>query len=633
MLVFPGHACGFRPLSGRLRGMRRFPLILLCGLLAGCAGLRAPAGSADPARGAQGERAREAPPDLRTTARLPSDFLLGLEASLAIGRHFGLVETDSVIRRVNEIGYRVAYPAGRDDLLFTFQVLDVEEPNAMALPGGWLFVTRGILELDLTDAELAHLLGHEITHVTGEHFGRQGRLNSLLSLLQTAAVVMVALHPPDNDPSRPVIEDPGSRRYPQSSAEAALTGTAVLGSLFQELMMRGYSRKLEVEADDGGRRLAALAGYPREAGASLLAKLHDRIYEDRQFGYWRTHPYFTDRVAVARSVARGADRPAPETAVAAYRSRIQSGLAAAAAAFPDERLADHLYELALRAGPGKGTNLAVHSELLGFRVDRILRESRILRPYGPLVADYDTLLAQAKRRDGADPAILRRLARERDQIDSLRIAMLPEVLREIDEPNPSTRILEAFLLNFPEHERADEVRLRLARSYRLSQRHDLAGERLGDLLAGAGEEREKPAGADSSAVLRARVELERTLEHVDDPELCQRLYDRLDDPELRGAALERLRGIVPALGTLELVGRFVQTYPDSPAADLARARLDELARAEYRKARLHEAMGDRNGALGIYNRISILAPGTEHAERSREGIERIQAYAAATSDR
>lgn len=581
--------------------------------------------AAPPARAYDGET----PDDLRSTARLPSDFLLGLEAAQSIARHYGLVETDSLVQRVNDIGYAVALAAGRPDILFTFQILDMDEPNAMALPGGWIFLTRGILEVDLTDAELAHLIAHEITHVTNAHFARQGRYSGLLSLLHTAAIVAIVVAGSESSPGRPVIEDPDTYGYPQSSRDAALSGTAVFGSVFQELLLRGYGRKLEVEADDGGRRLAALAGYPREGGAALLQKLHDRIYEDHQFGYWRTHPYFTDRVAVARAAAPGSDRPPPKSSLISYRDSVQRGMAEAAASFRSERLADYLYGLALRAGTGGGSNLQIQSELFGFRLGRMERRSPILRPYGPLCADYDSLLARGRRADG-DPEILGRIAATRDTVDARREALLPRYIEAIDGPNPSTQIMEMYLENFPRHERADPVRLRVARGYRLSGRPDLAAAKLGDLL----EHAEPMVGdADSTDGARARVELLRTLPLTEDPAVCQDIYRRVDDPELREAALDRLSVIADTLGVLEEVARFVQIYPESPVAQRFEERLAALADAEYKQGRLHEALGDRQSALGLYNRLAILAPGTQAAAGARQGIMRIQAFATSEAEK
>jgi predicted Zn-dependent protease len=572
------------------------------------------------------------PPDLRTDVRLPSDFMLGLEVALAFSKHFGLVEDEDLTRRVNDIGYTVALAAGRPDILFSFQILDVDEPNALALPGGWIFITRGILDVELTDAELAHLLGHEITHVTASHFSRQERLNGLLTLLQTAAVVAVAIAGSGHSPSQPVIHEPGSYGYPQSSGEAALTGTAIFGSIFQELLMRGYSRKLEVEADDGGRRLAARAGYPREAGAALLQKLHDRIYEDRQFGYWRTHPYFTDRVRVARAAGTGIDFPAPPSAVAAYRTRIQESFAEAAASFRSSAVADYLYGLALRAGPSAASNLALRTDLVRFRLKRIERESPILRAYGPLVTEYDSLLAQGIRAKG-DPEIIEQITESRDEIEERRKNLLPQFDETLDGGNPSTQILESFLRNFPEDPRADSLRLQLARAYRLSARYDLAGKKLGDLLEHAPPASSRAVESDSTHFDLARAELLRTFPYLEDPDVCQALYECLPDADLKEEARLRLLTIADGLSMLEEVGHFVQSYPASPAVERFHTRLDALAEVEFKKGRLHEGLGDRQSALQIYNRIAIFAPGTKWAEESHRGIARIQALAVAREER
>jgi tetratricopeptide (TPR) repeat protein len=384
-----------------------------------------------------------------------------------------------------------------------------------------------------------------------------------------------------------------------------------------------------MESDEGGRRLAALAGYPREAGASLLQKLHDRIYETREFGYWQTHPYFTDRVATARTALHGADIAPSEAEVAAYRMRIHEGLAAAASSFRDETLAGYLYEFSLRAGPTSGSNLAVHDELLRFRLERMDRKNPLLRTYGILRADYDTLLAEARRSESPYQD-LERIEATRDSVEAMRLALLPDYLESISAPNVSTRILDLFLKNFPEHPLADRMRLRLAQAYRLSGRPDLAAEKLGEMVTGP------PAAAqsaDSSDADRTRAELRKTIPMVGDPDVCQRIFRRVGDPSLRDAAAAQLKVIADSLKVLEVAGRFVQSYPDSPAAESFRARLLELADVEFKKGRLHEALGNEQDALAIYNRVSILAPETPSAVEARRGITRIQALATTEPDR
>jgi tetratricopeptide (TPR) repeat protein len=266
---------------------------------------------------------------------------------------------------------------------------------------------------------------------------------------------------------------------------------------------------------------------------------------------------------------------------------------------------------------------------LRFRLGRIERESPILRAYGPLVTEYDSLLARGSRANG-EPGILAEISERRDGVDESRKNLLSQYDETLDGGNPSTRILEIFLLNFPEDPRADSLRLQLARAYRLSARYDLAAEKLGHLL-----EHAPPAGADadSSYSDRARTELLRTFPFVEDPDVCQALYECLPDADLREEARTRLETIADSLSMLEEVGRFVQSYPASPAVERFRTRLNELSEGEFKKGRLHEGLGDRQSALRIYNRIAIFAPGTEWAEESRNGITRIQALAVAGEER
>ena len=123
-----------------------------------------------------------------------------------------------------------------------------------------------------------------------------------------------------------VDQDPETNRWRVSygGKDAAVEATNVFGSLFRELLVRGYGRGLEMEADEIGRRYAKNAGFPIEGGAQMLEQLHAHIFEDQEYGYWRTHPYFTDRVARARAAGVGSGQPPTPREVAAYREYIEA---------------------------------------------------------------------------------------------------------------------------------------------------------------------------------------------------------------------------------------------------------------------------------------------------------------------
>ena len=65
----------------------------------------------------------------------------------------------------------------------TFHLVAMDEPNAFAVPGGFIFVTEGMIDLELSDDALANLLGHEITHVRNQHSARMGTWNAISSLV------------------------------------------------------------------------------------------------------------------------------------------------------------------------------------------------------------------------------------------------------------------------------------------------------------------------------------------------------------------------------------------------------------------------------------------------------------------
>ncbi|MEO8277596.1 MAG: M48 family metalloprotease, partial [Thermoanaerobaculia bacterium] len=115
-------------------------------------------------------------------------FNKSLGAAVEAVEVYGSWDNPQALERVARIGYRVARESGFTDLPFSFYLADMAEPNAFALPGGQIFVTRGMIELGLTDDILAALLGHEITHVVKKHGTRLERKAMLLNILSQAVL-------------------------------------------------------------------------------------------------------------------------------------------------------------------------------------------------------------------------------------------------------------------------------------------------------------------------------------------------------------------------------------------------------------------------------------------------------------
>src|SRR5262252_7983675 len=94
---------------------------------------------------------------------------LGEQTSLALRTRFGVVQDQKVTKYVTLVGSALAAQSERPNLDWKFIVLDTDAVNAFAAPGGFIHVTRGLLGFAKNEAELAGVLGHEITHVTEKH--------------------------------------------------------------------------------------------------------------------------------------------------------------------------------------------------------------------------------------------------------------------------------------------------------------------------------------------------------------------------------------------------------------------------------------------------------------------------------
>ena len=96
----------------------------------------------------------------------------------------GLYQHDSLSRLVNAIGQKLVSRLKNNPFEFKFFLADSPEPNAFALPGGYVYVTRGILPLVQTEDELAGIMAHEIIHVTERHSVKHMRRGLLGGVLQ-----------------------------------------------------------------------------------------------------------------------------------------------------------------------------------------------------------------------------------------------------------------------------------------------------------------------------------------------------------------------------------------------------------------------------------------------------------------
>ena len=130
-------------------------IVAFCALLAGCA-----------TNPVTGER------QLALVSE-PQELEMGKQAAEETRKGIGVVKDDGLQAYVQRVGTQLAAHSERPQLPWSFQVVDDPTPNAFALPGGYIFVTRGLMGYMNSEAELAAVLGHEIGHVTARHSVQQ----------------------------------------------------------------------------------------------------------------------------------------------------------------------------------------------------------------------------------------------------------------------------------------------------------------------------------------------------------------------------------------------------------------------------------------------------------------------------
>src|SRR5512143_3154959 len=200
------------------------------------------------------------------------------DEEIAVGRQIAgnllgaapLVKDNELQKYVNLVGRWVANQSERPDLAWHFGVIDSDDVNAFAAPGGYIFVTKGLYRLLQNEADLAGVLGHEIGHVIRKHH---------LKLLQQSKLV---------DLGGKAL----SKQVGGSDKVQQLIGSGA------EIVARSLDKNAEFEADRIGVVLATRAGYDAYGLPGVLQQIgHFAKDEDNVALLFKTHPHPDDRLA------------------------------------------------------------------------------------------------------------------------------------------------------------------------------------------------------------------------------------------------------------------------------------------------------------------------------------------------
>ncbi len=214
---------------------------------------------------------------------------IGAEQHPQIIREYGGVyDAPNVTAYVERIVAKLGKVSDKPDMKYRITVLDSPVVNAFALPGGYTYVTRGLLALADNEAEMAGVIGHEIAHVTARHGAK--RHTASVGTAIAAGVAGIFLNV-------------------TTGIDARAAGDVL--SIGGGVLLAGYSRENEYEADNLGIKAMARAGYQPQAQADLLQSLSDFArYKSGgkkiKAGWFSTHPNSKERVAKAQEKARAA---------------------------------------------------------------------------------------------------------------------------------------------------------------------------------------------------------------------------------------------------------------------------------------------------------------------------------------
>lgn len=196
---------------------------------------------------------------------------LGEDVSAKLRQEFGVYQDREVTKYVSLVGKVLAQASTRPYLDWQFIVLDTDGVNAFASPGGIVHVTRGLLGLVKNEAELAGVLGHEITHVTAKHTVHAIQKNKVVTL---------------------TAEEVGGSGGLSESVVSKLAGAA-----YKSIISNAFDRDDEVEADRVGIGLANKVGYAPHGLSDVLKHLADRNKNQEQpNGLFASHPLIKDRL-------------------------------------------------------------------------------------------------------------------------------------------------------------------------------------------------------------------------------------------------------------------------------------------------------------------------------------------------
>lgn len=208
------------------------------------------------------------------------EYYIGRAVSGMILSRYPVYKNEALTSYVNRVGNAVVIYSDRPETYagYHFLILDTDEVNALAAPGGFIFITRGLLNRCGDEEMLGTILAHEVGHVSAKHGLRSIKKSRLVDAFR-------------------IIGSEASKRYaPEKLAQLTDIFEDTLGDIAEKLIESGYDRKYEYEADELSVKTSIRTGYDANGLLDFLGTMVDDSSAESDRGWFKTHPSASDRI-------------------------------------------------------------------------------------------------------------------------------------------------------------------------------------------------------------------------------------------------------------------------------------------------------------------------------------------------
>jgi Zn-dependent protease with chaperone function len=542
----------------------------------------------------------------------PKLFEESLKAAAEAVDQYGVPDDPARLARVNRIAYELAQQSDFQKYPYVFNIVNMPEPNAFALPAGQIFITTGMLDLDLDDDMLANVLGHEMGHVIHEHSIHMQRKATLMNILGTLLVAGVAIGAQRGNTHYPNTPYDPRAGYGDPNGNV-VQGAAAASLVLSELLLRSYSREDEDEADKEGQHLAAAAGYDPDGARRLWELMNSRVPQLKEYGYMQTHPFSDERQRSAQA-RKSTWTIEPRKSADDYRKRTQATLnnylthTMAHNKKADESVTTFMRHAVVSSWPQGKIADAIRLERLHKRRDEELSRPVLSRDYGSVLRIYRKELGEVRALE-AKSDLVSALEGEIADLDAKRKEIYPRAVQVLGGGIYETSFLQSFLSNFPEATQVPEVGLALGdANSRLGNRTEAVTHYL----------KAWESAPQSEPGKRAAVGLRNLAPNLNELAALQQMAAQTQDLELKRVADERLAAVAKTYDDLKNGADYLRRYPDGPYIVPVIERLNVLADNLYGEVVLYQSVGDAVKAMERINKILTDAPLSPAAAKLRD---------------